>query len=278
MRILITGATSQVGRFLLPRLVGEGHSVAALSRSARESADGIRWIEGDIAGSGLKSEPVDALIHIAPLVYLPALLPELIEAGCRRVICFGTTSRYSKARSANSKERDFAQNQADAEQRVAQLCAAAGAEWTIFRPTMIYGADMDRNVTFIRRSIRILGFFPLLGGGDGLRQPVHADDLAGACVSVLKEPSTFGRDYSLTGAETLTYRQLVARIFISEGKTPRFLHIPIQLFQAFLWLISRVPRYRDFNSEMARRMNEDLVFGCADAKKDFGYSPRAFEP
>jgi hypothetical protein len=45
-----------------------------------------------------------------------------------------------------------------------------------------------------------------------------------------------------------------------------------------MWLVSRIPRFRDFNAEMARRMNDDLVFDSAEAVRDFGYSPRSFTP
>jgi hypothetical protein len=42
--------------------------------------------------------------------------------------------------------------------------------------------------------------------------------------------------------------------------------------------VSRIPRFRDFNAEMARRMNVDLVFDPGYAARDFGFAPRKFEP
>ena len=206
------------------------------------------------------------------------MIPDFLAKGGRRVICFGTTSRYSKAVSADTKEQAFAAEQIATESKVAELCEAANATWTVFRPTLIYGAGMDRNVTVIAKIIRRLGAFPLFGAASGRRQPVHADDLAAACVAALAEPKTFNSAYDLAGGETLTYRQMVERIFAAEGRTPRFLPVPLTAFRAAMWCMSRIPRFKDFNTEMARRMNEDLLFDSSGAVRDFGFAPRKFQP
>jgi nucleoside-diphosphate-sugar epimerase len=274
----LTGASSQTGRFLIPRLLRDGHQLFAISRRWRAGDDGVEWLIDDVSTPGISWPAADALIHIAPLRLLPGLLPDFLAKGGRRVICFGTTSRYSKAVSGNAEEQAFAAEQIAAEASVAELCEAANAAWTVFRPTLIYGMGMDRNVTVIARIIRRFGLFPLFGAASGRRQPVHADDLAEACVAVLAEPKTFNSAYDLAGGETLDYRAMVERIFAAEGRIPRFLPVPLVAFRAAMWCMSRIPRFKDFNAEMARRMNEDLVFDSSNAARDFGFSPRQFHP
>ena len=278
MRVLLTGASSQIGLFLIPRLLRDGHQLFAISRRWRNGDDGVQWLLDDVSSPTTSWPPVDILIHIAPLRLLPELLPNFLDKGGRRVICFGTTSRYSKAISSDTKEQAFAAEQITAEAKIAELCKAANAAWTVFRPTLIYGAGMDRNVTVIARIIRRFGLFPLFGAASGRRQPVHADDLAAACVAVLAEPKAFNVAYDLGGGETLTYRQMVERIFAAEERTPRFVPVPLAAFRAAMWCVSRIPRFKDFNAEMARRMNEDLVFDFSAAVRDFGFAPRTFQP
>jgi nucleoside-diphosphate-sugar epimerase len=277
--ILVTGATSQIGKFLLPRLVASGYSVVAVSRQINGGdGRGITWLAVDIRSPGCALPAAQVLIHLAPLNLLPPLLPGFLKSGGKRLICFGTTSRYIKAASADAGEQAFATGQVAAERDIAAACAKAEARWTLFRPTLIYGAGMDRNVSLIARIIGRFGFFPLFGRAIGRRQPVHADDLAVACVAALNSPRSFDKAYDLAGGETLSYRDMVTRIFAALGRKPRFVHVPMGLFRIAMGLISLLPRFLDFNAEMARRMNDDLVFDSSAAMRDFGYAPRPFRP
>lgn len=285
-RVLVSGATSQVGRFLLPKLAVGGTEVYALSRHGGGDKQGdagqpaVRWLCADLAQPAVTQmlPTADALIHIASIRFLPALVPAVAAKGVRRVIAFSSTGRFGKARSADPKEIEFVARLVQAEEAVERLCGQHGIDWTIFRPTLIYGAGMDANVTTIAKLIRKCGFFPLLGEARGRRQPVHAGDLAEACVLALEQPATFGKAYNLSGGEILTYRQMVERIFAALEKRPRFVRAPIAAFRLALALVSLAPKYRDFNAEMARRMNEDLVFDHSEATRDFGYAPRPFQP
>lgn len=76
MRVIVTGASGALGRATVPRLRGDGHSVAGLSRSVPEDADpGVAWIACDLASSEAAGAAVakaasslgglDALVHIA---------------------------------------------------------------------------------------------------------------------------------------------------------------------------------------------------------------------
>ena len=283
--VIVSGATSQIGCFLLPRLVQAGYRVVALSRSlppqaTRDPSGRVHWIATDIRDLDLlvTLPPARYLIHLAPLFILPPSMKAFADVGVTRLIAFSSSSRYSKAESAVVAERDYAASLAAAERDLAACCAEKRVHSTIFRPTLIYGRGMDRNVALIRRVIRLVGVFPLLGEGKGLRQPVHADDLASACVAALENASTYEKSYDLSGGETLAYRSMVARIFDSLGRKPRFLAVPSALFGGAMRMLSLLPRYRDFNVAMARRMDEDLVYDHGQAHRDFGYVPQRFRP
>ncbi len=283
--VIVSGATSQVGRFLLPRLVLAGFRVIALSRNGppawkQEQTGDMFWIKTDIRDADFPVTLPSAryLIHLAPLKILPQRLEILSAIGIERLIAFSSSSKHSKAESPVAAERAYAAALAAAEGELEARCEANQIRWTIFRPTLIYGRDMDRNVTLIRRLVKYIGVFPLLGEGKGLRQPVHSDDLAMACVAVMDNVSTFDKCYDLSGGEILTYRAMVGRIFTSLALKPRFLAIPSLLFSLALRAVSLIPRYRDFNIAMAQRMDEDLVYEHGEATRDFGYTPQKFTP
>lgn len=274
--VLVTGATGQIGRFLLPRLVERGFQVHALSRNPPPDGGGIVWHRADLRAGPPPAVEARRLLHLAHLALLPPLLPAC--AGLERVVAFGSTSVFSKQDSADAGERAVAAELAGAEQAVIAACEQAGIAWTLFRPTLIYGCGMDKNVTVIVDFVRRHGFFPIVGGGRGLRQPVHAGDLAEACLLALDAPASFNRAYNLSGGETLSYRGMVERVFERLGRTPRILPVPLPVFQALIRAASLLPRYRHLSAEMARRMNLDLCFDHGEARRDFGYAPRGFEP
>ncbi|ARO86369.1 NAD-dependent dehydratase [Nitrosospira lacus] len=282
-KIVVTGATSIIGYFLLPRLVNAGYEVHAISRNRREKPGEtdkkVFWHPVDISHPDqLPRINAQALIHLAPLWLLPPLLPILSSFQIKRVIGFGSTSLFSKAKSANDGEKQLVARFVTAEEDIMCRGSALKMNWTIFRPTLVYDCVHDKNIAVIARFIQRYGFFPLLGKALGLRQPVHADDLAGACIMALDQPITFCKAYNLSGGETLSYRRMVERIFNSLGKSVRFLSIPAWLFRSAIRVIMLMPGKRNMTPEMALRMNVDLCFDHTDATRDFGFSPRPFLP
>jgi nucleoside-diphosphate-sugar epimerase len=284
--ITVTGATGIVGSYLLPLLLERGFRVQAVSRrpppptcDQGAAAGSLTWLGLDIGGgrtAGLG--PATALVHAAPLWLLPPLLPAVADLGVHRLIAFGSTSRFTKEASSSPTEREAARRLAEAERAVSTLCAESGIAETLFRPTLIYGGGRDRNVGDIARFVRRFGFFPVAGQGLGRRQPVHAEDLARACLAALDNRATFGRSYDVPGGETITYREMVARIARSVGRAPRILPVPLPLLRLLLAWAGRVPGLGHLTPEMADRMSEDLTFDGSAARVDFGYAPRSFDP
>ncbi len=286
-QILLLGATSLIGRFLTPRLAGAGLNAIAISRAppsgderdgAPKAAQTLRWAPGDLTEPDTlpKLGAADAIISLSPIWLLPPALPTLLDTGAQRVIAFSSTSRITKIESPVAAERAVAQRLADGETQTLSLCASAGVACTVLRPTLIYAEGQDQNVSRLAALIRRFGVLPLSGGGEGLRQPVHADDLAWAALALLDAPTTFGKTYALPGGETLSYRAMVERVFESLGRTPRILTVPPPLWRLGLTLAS--PILKGATSAMGQRMAQDLTFDAGPAAADFGWSPRAFRP
>ena len=153
--ILVVGAASQIGYHLLPRLGKAGWDVAATSRFPPPRDDrGASWHRLDLRvatalpQSGLRPT---SLISLAPLGKLPPLVGVLSEVGTLRVIAFSSTSRFTKADSADPEERKLAGDFAREEDALAAQCERNGIHWTVFRPTLVYSPGLDRNVSEIAR-------------------------------------------------------------------------------------------------------------------------------
>ena len=65
--------------------------------------------------------------------------------------------------------------------------------------TMIYDGVTDGNIAAIAAFIRRRGWFPVAGPARGLRQPVHAADVAAACLAALEKAPLPQTVYAVSG-------------------------------------------------------------------------------
>lgn len=276
--VVVIGATSQIGLFLVARLLKAGAAVLAVKHEKEVPFEhsNLRWIHGELTRGELELDNymADIAIYCASLWLVKDSLHALEKAGVKRLVAFGSTSMFTKSTSKNDGEQKVVEKLLRAESELPEACATHNIEWTILRPTMIYGAGLDGNVVSIARSITRHGRFPILPPASGLRQPVHADDLAACAINAAISHRARNRTYNISGGETLTYRELVARVFTTLGRTPRFLEIRFLPF--LLDVLGQVRQKSGVNGDMARRMNEDLVFFHDEAMRDMRYHPRAF--
>jgi nucleoside-diphosphate-sugar epimerase len=274
--VLVLGATSLIGEFLLARL--NALEITPISLSRRPPTDDVCWVDGDLADPNLADElpPVATVFSLSPIWLLPQALPALKTRGMTRLVAFSSTSRFTKQDSPEASERAVAQALAESEAKVEAFCAEHGVAWTILRPTLIYLEGRDANVSRLAGLIRRFKVLPLSGKGEGLRQPVHADDLAGGAIAAAKVPATRDKAYDLVGGETLTYRTMAERIYAGLGRRPAILPLPAWLFRLLLTLAK--PFYPGATATMGDRMAQDLTFDDAAARADFGWAPREFRP
>jgi nucleoside-diphosphate-sugar epimerase len=275
----LLGANSLVGEPLILRLGEHGRHTVAFSRHLPDGDTdrSVTWLRLSISMPPRREIPfIKDWLCVAPIWVLPQYFPMIEAYGARRIVALSSTSLFVKKDSSDPGEQHIARRLAEGERALSVWAETQGVEWVILRPTLIYGLGRDRNVAEIIRFVRRWSFFPLLGQAEGLRQPVHAEDVAAACVSALTMPVAANRTYTLSGGETLPYREMVSRVFAGLGKMPRLVAIPRWLFRLGVTALRLLPRYRDWTVEMAERMNRDLVFDHADAARDLSFSPRPF--
>jgi nucleoside-diphosphate-sugar epimerase len=274
----VLGASSLVGRYLLPLLTLHGWNVTAFSRSIHRAEDSqVRWFK--LSQEGLETipdSPIPAWICAAPIWVLPQYFKLLEDHGARVVVALSSTSSETKISSPDTAEKVIADHLLQGEARFRQWAEEQGVRWVILRPTLIYGGGQDKNIAEIARIIRRFGFFPLVGMGTGLRQPVHAEDVAKVCVSALCGSPSQSAVYHLSGGETLRYRDMIGRVFEAMGRRPCMPVLPLWVFKIVLSFIRWLPRYQHWSIAMALRMNKDQVFDCTAAVHDLGFMPRPF--
>ena len=259
-RILLVGATGFLGSFVAARLM-ERDTVALVRTTSDTSVlpERMELRYGDLSAP-VPLDGIDTLVYCASMGFghVPPLISQLEQHGVRRALFMSTTAIFTTLPS-NSRA---ARLQAEA------AVERSAMEWTILRPTMIYGTARDRNISRLLRFLRRVPVFPLCG--NALWQPIYVADVADAVVAALDAPTTRVRIYNLAGAEPLRFAELVRTAARALARNVVLVRVPVQAAVA----AARVTRV--ITPEQVRRLGEDRAFSYAEAARDFGFAPRSF--
>ena len=276
MKVLVTGATGFTGSRLVPLLLKNGFEVRVFVRPTSDRSPlsplEVEWVTGDLANpesftAALRG--VDALVNIASLGFghAESILKSMKEAGVKRGLFISTTAIFTQLNAGSKSVRLAAE----------EAIRASGLDYTILRPTMIYGSKRDRNMWRLIRLLRITPIMPIFGDGESLQQPIFVDDVAGAVLLALQTDATIGKSYNIAGKTPLTYNQVIDTVASTLGKRVWKLHLPYMPIVRMLQFTERMRIRLPIKAEQVLRLNENKAFSYEEAQRDFGFNPRSFE-
>jgi uncharacterized protein YbjT (DUF2867 family) len=214
--ILVTGGTGTLGRLVVARLRDAGHRVRVLSRQSRESADGLRFVTGDLAtGEGIDAAVAGAgtIVHCAgstkgdedkalSLVRAAARAgtPHLVYisvVGADRVTVTGRLDRAMFGYFASKLAAE-------------RVIAGSGLPWTTLRATQFH--------ELMLMTAQQMAKLPLIPVPAGFRfQPVDGRDVADRLVE-LAAGAPAGLVPDLAGPRVYAMRDLVRGYLRAAGK------------------------------------------------------------
>jgi uncharacterized protein YbjT (DUF2867 family) len=266
---LIVGAAGTVGSRIAKDLVASGARVRATTsrKDAVGTRDGVEWVQANLAtGEGVPKafEGVNRAFFLAPPGHADQhkLLSPLVAEAARRKL---DKVVLMTAMGANAAETPFL--------RVERELAASGVAYNIIRPNWF----MQNFQTFWVQGINEQGKI-LLPVGQGRASFIDARDIAAVAVRLLTTHDQDGRDFDLTGPQSLDH-DAVARI-LSEvsGRKIEYREIaPDMLRQGFL--AGGVPAdYAEFLLVILDYLRQGYADRTTDAVKLLtGRAPISFE-
>ncbi len=276
MKIFVTGATGFSGSRVIPLLLQNGFEVRCLYRATSDRSllpqPEIEWTLGDVSDTQTLSASMrgtDALVNIASLGFghADSIIAAAKSAGVQRAVFVSTTAIFTQLNAGSKTVRMAAET----------AIQNSGLDFTILRPTMIYGSLRDRNMWRLIRLLRISPIMPIFGDGESLQQPIYVDDVAQAILGSLKSDRTINNSYNIAGKYPLTYNQVIDTIAKQMNKRVWKIHIPSKPVVSLLKLLERIHFPFPIKSEQVLRLNENKDFSYEEAQKDFGFNPRSFE-
>jgi NADH dehydrogenase len=290
MKIFVTGGTGFVGRETISKLHTAGHQLRCLVRKgSEEKLPKIKELEpffGDASEAvslrgGL--DGCDAVVHLIGIIrefpdqgkgvtferlHVEAtrnMVDLTVQSGIRRFL------QMSANGAAEQGETGYQKSKWQAE----ELVRASGLDWTIFRPSIIFGAESE----FIRMLVSIiktLPVIPVIGNGRYEMQPVAVGQVADSFVRALDRPATIGRTYHLAGPKPYSYLEMLNTVShalrrgeIKTIRQPLFLMRPaIKMLQTF--------QHFPITSDQLTMLLNGNVCDPSEWAKDFDLQPLDF--
>lgn len=188
------------------------------------------------------------------------------KANLKKCIFISSTSIFTKL-NANTKKIKLKRE---------ELIKNASLNYTIIRPTMIYGLPNDGNMSRLIKLLSRTPVMPIFGTGEYLHQPVTYNDLADAVLLAVKKGDVSNRqEYNISGKTPLTYNQVIDYTATALGRKILKLHIPHKMSVGLIALLNKFG-IKILKVEQIERLNEDKSFSYEKAKIELGYSPVDF--
>jgi NADH dehydrogenase len=225
MKVFVTGGTGFVGQEIIHQLLQEGSSVRALVRA--KGPQSANRFPGDTRVEAVPGDVLDpesllrGMAGCEAVVHLVGIISEAGTATFENVHTRGTHNVLVAAEKVGLKRfvhmsalgtRPGARSRYHQTKWAAEEAVrASGLNYTIFRPSLIYGPH-DHFVNLFAEIVRNSPVVPVMGRPDARLQPVHVEEVASAFAGALAEPRCFGRTLDLCGHQTFTLREIVQGI------------------------------------------------------------------
>lgn len=285
MNIYISGGTGFVGGHVCRALRDAGHNLRLLiHRQKGVTESGVACIEGDATrpeslAAGMTG--CDAVINLIGIIrefpsrgitfeklHIQAtknMLKACRTAGIGRYLQMSALGTGPEAVSEYHRSKWSAE----------ELVRASGLEWTIFRPSLIFGPE-DAFINMLAAQIRRAPVMPVIGNGDYRLQPIHVDDVARCFARALEIPETVGRTYELCGSDRLSYVELLDMIAATLGRTrPLKPHIPVALMKLVTPYLQKIPQFPITMDQLQMLLEENI--GSSEWQQTFGFEARRLQ-
>ncbi|HLF19216.1 MAG TPA: NAD-dependent epimerase/dehydratase family protein, partial [Bacteroidota bacterium] len=276
-RILVTGATGFVGRFIVDGLLNEGYHIRCTVRDMKKATHlvnrCVELVKGDLSDENVAFESVrgvDAIVHAAGqlggwgqkkifsasnTMTTNNLLEAASRHGVKRFVYISSATSYGlqpnrvlKEDSPLKKESDpYCETKLECESLVRRYSDQFGITATILRPSIIFGPFDRHFLPIIVENVR-RGTVVAIGEPNQGPPLVYVRDVAAFVSAVLFSQSTQLEIYNLSNPETASWERIIKEVAEAIGVVPLVRRIPFKIAYVagavleFLWKLVRASR------------------------------------
>ncbi|MDD5180243.1 MAG: complex I NDUFA9 subunit family protein [Gallionellaceae bacterium] len=281
--VCVLGGTGFVGRHIVRLLCAQGVAVRVPTRSTDRLRQALTSLPVEVVPADVHDiaqltrlfAGVDAVINLVGILHEQGgqtfqrvhieLARKVIEAA--RIAGVGRLLHMSALNAAPDGPSAYLRSKGEAE----MLVQASGLQATIFRPSVIFGAEDS----FLNMFAKLAKWAPImpLACADAKFQPVWVENVAQVFVHSMGDTASTGQRYDLCGPQVYRLRELVMFAAACRGRHPLIVPLPnpVAYVQAGVmeWLPVKLMTRDNFYS-----MQQDSVCDCAFP---FGITPARLE-
>jgi nucleoside-diphosphate-sugar epimerase len=296
-KILVTGASGFIGRFLCRELASRGYDFRAAVRLNGASFSGFEEIAVgliDLETDWSKAlNSVSVVVHLAARVHVMNdqetdplsafrkvnvdgtlnLARQAASIGVKRFIYLSsikvngefTNNQHAFSHNDAPNPQDaYSQSKAEAEEGLRLLAIESRMEVVIIRPPLVYGpgvkANFLRMLKFLERGIPLP--FGLINNSRSL---VGIDNLVDLIALCIKHPSAANQTFLVSDNQDVSTRELLKKIGAALGRPARLVPVPTELISLCFFLLGR--------RDLSLRLFSSLRVDISKTQKILGWSP-----
>ncbi len=268
-RVLVTGATGNVGRELVQQLVASGNNVRILVRDPSKSPQPKNLIEVSVGDLDKPDTLLKAMSGIESIFLLTGNTQQ-----DRNVIGIGKQTGLHHIVKLSTYEAGLVPVRGHGvwHREREELIEASGLAWTFLRPSMFMNTVLSWTGTIKQEGV------VRFSGGAGKLAPVDPWDAAVVALTALTRPGHERQSYTLTGPELLSFPEMTQILASVIGKPIRYVEESDEDFAKEM-LKANLPKYvvDGLVDTMKFLARGDFAHITDSVEKVTGRKPRTFE-
>lgn len=281
-KVFITGSNGFLGKEVVKILKSQYQVIGFDVQSQDQSAMSIDYVSGNMLDKSSFDKSlnnVDAIIHLAGIMQ-PQVRAKIAKyedniIGTRNLIevCQNKGIKrfiFVSTNAVNYAHDGYAKSKLESEKIVRQ----SGLDYTIIRPTMIYGQASHDFQKIKQMIVNWPWLFTV--GETGKFQPISVYDVALVIKKCLESNLSVGQTYSVGGKDSFTLKSFYLSLQRYCRVSKKIFILPVQVIKTLAFVVEKIFPWIDFNQDRVTSWASDITVDNSKAQSDLNWSPLGF--